>query len=43
MILQNKLEEFTKWKKYLKILAIWEKMCYNKANKQRKGGDTNGK
>ena len=43
MILQNKLEEFTKWGKYLKVFAIWEKMCYNKANKWRKGGDTNGK
>lgn len=32
-----------KRKKYLKTLAIWEKMCYNKNNKYREGGDNNGK
>ena len=37
------LKKSTKWKNYLKVLAIWENIWYNKANKYRKEGDTNGK
>ncbi len=33
IILQNKLKEFMKWKKYLKVLAIWGKRCYTKIGK----------
>lgn len=39
----KQVQKFINWKKFLKVLAIWEKMCYNKTNKQRKGRDTNGK